>query len=116
MGPAELLRWQWEGYPRYHAHRVNLLLHVCSAPFFWAGTVVLAMAAVRLSLGLALMGVGCMLVALAAQGRGHKLETEPPVRFTGPWNFVARLCLEQWINFPRFLLSGGWSRAFRDAR
>ena len=113
MGPVELLRWQWEGYPRYHARRANLLLHICSVPFFWAGTVLLVLAAVRLSLGLSLVGAGCLLVALVAQGRGHKLEVEPPARFTSPWNFMARFCLEQWINFPRFLLSGGWWNKLR---
>jgi hypothetical protein len=30
-------------------------------------------------------------------------------------NAVARLFLEQWITFPRFLLSGGWSRALRTS-
>jgi len=113
MGPAELLRWQWEGYPRYHAHRLNLLLHICSVPFFWVGSVLWVMAVARLSVGLSLLGDGCLLLALVAQGRGHKLAAEPPARFTSPWNFMARFCLEKWINFPRFLLSGGWWNNFR---
>ena len=25
-------------------------------------------------------------------------------------NFVGRLFLEQWVTFPRFVLSGGWAR------
>ena len=52
------------------------------------------------------------------QGRGHKLEPMPPAPFTGPWNFIGRLIFEQWITFPRFVLSGGWARnlaASRDA-
>ena len=116
MGPRELLRWQWQGYPRYHAARANLLLHLCTVPFFWAGTASLVTAAFQLSWPLLLAGIICMLVALVAQGRGHRLESEPPARFTSPWNFVARFCLEQWINFPRFLLSGGWRRNFDGAR
>ncbi len=115
MGPRELLRWQWQGYPRYHGSRVNLLLHVFSVPFFWAGTVLLIAALLTLRWPLLVASLGCMLVALIAQGRGHKLEAEPPAKFTSPWNFAARFCLEQWINFPRFLLSSGWWNNFRSA-
>lgn len=104
----ELLRWQWEGYPRYHRRRASLLLHLFSVPFFWAGTLLVMIALFSLEWWPLAMGSGCMLVALIAQGRGHKLEPTPPVPFTGPWNFVARFCLEQWVTFPRFLFSGGW--------
>jgi len=116
MGPRELLRWQWEGYPRYHTQRVSLLLHLFSVPFFWAGTLLVLVALFSLRWPPGVIGFCCMLVALVAQGRGHKLEPVPPAPFTGPANFVARFCLEQWINLPRFLLSGGWWRAYRDAR
>jgi hypothetical protein len=113
MGPRELLRWQWEGYPRYHGRRANLLLHLFSVPFFWAGTVLLITALITLRWPLLAVAAGCMLLALIIQGRGHKLEAEPPAKFASPWNFIARFCLEQWINLPRFILSGGWQRAYR---
>jgi hypothetical protein len=115
MGPRELLRWQWEGYPRYHTQRVSLLLHLISMPFFWAGTLLLVAAVSSLRWPLGVVGFGCMLVALIAQGRGHKLEPVAPAPFTGPGNFVARFCLEQWINFPRYVFSGGWKAAFDKA-
>jgi hypothetical protein len=113
VGLRELLRWQWEGYPRYHRSRTSLLLHFFSVPFFWAGTVLLIAALITLRWLLLAVAAGCMLLALIAQGRGHKLETEPPAKFTSPWNFIARFCLEQWVNFPRFLLSGRWWNNFR---
>ncbi|MGE5625126.1 MAG: Mpo1-like protein [Bacillota bacterium] len=117
MGPKELLHWQWEGYPQYHQRRANLLLHIFTVPLFLVGSVTLLAAALRLDWALAALGAGGILVALVAQGRGHKLESLPPAPFTGPGNFVARLFLEQWITFPRFVLSGGWWRAYRgDAR
>jgi hypothetical protein len=114
MGPRELLRWQWEGYPRYHAAQANLLLHVLSVPVFWVGTLLLVASLLTLRWPLALIGLVGMSIALVAQGRGHKLEATPPAPFAGPWNFVARFCLEQWLTFPRFVLSGGWRRAYRD--
>ena len=114
MGPGELLRWQWQAYPGNHVTRVNLLLHIFTVPFFWAGTVLLVLGLAGLSWPLLVLGSACILVPLIAQGRGHKLEPMPPAKFTGPWNFVARLFLEQWITFPRFVLTGGWWRNYRS--
>ena len=115
MGPAGLLSWQWQNYPANHTTRANLLIHICTAPFFWAGTVLLVTALLSLSWPLLVLGAACILATLIAQGRGHKLEPMPPARFTSPWNFVARLFLEQWITFPRFVLSGAWYRNFSRA-
>jgi len=113
MGPLELLRWQWESYPRYHTHRVNLILHLVVVPLFLAGSVILLLGVVRLSWTWLLGGAACMAVSVVAQGRGHRLEAVPPEPFTGPGNFVGRLFLEQWINFPRFVLSGRWWQSLR---
>jgi hypothetical protein len=55
-------------------------------------------------------------VSIALQGRGHRGEPVPPVPFSSSGNALARIFLEQWITFPRFVLSGGWSRALRGAR
>jgi hypothetical protein len=82
-------------------------------PFFWTGTLLMIAAIFGLRWPLLVLGVACMLVALIAQGHGHKLEPTPPAPFTSPGNFVARFCLEQWVSFPRFVLSGGWWRTFR---
>ena len=117
MGPLDLLRWQWEGYPRYHTSRPNLLLHLCTMPLFWAGTVLLLVGLLTLSWATLVLGMVCLLVPVIAQGVGHqRLGSTPPAPFSSPWNFVARFVLEQWVNFPRYVLSGYWSRAFRDAR
>jgi hypothetical protein len=55
------------------------------------------------------------LLAMAFQGRGHKQEQVPPEPFTGPANALSRIFLEQWVTFPRFVLSGGWRRALRES-
>jgi hypothetical protein len=113
MGPAQLLRWQWEGYPRYHLAHINLLIHIVAVPLFLAGNVALVVALLRASIAGAIIGVACMVVAIALEGRGHRLEQNPPEPFTSPLNAAGRLYFEQWITFPRFLLSGGWYRALR---
>jgi hypothetical protein len=113
MKVTELLRWQWEGYPRYHGSRFNLLVHIVAVPLFWAGNITVLLAFIRLSRLSALAGVAVTVFAFALQGFGHSKETVPAEPFTGPLNFVARVFLEQWVNFPRFVLSGGWVRALR---
>jgi Protein of unknown function (DUF962) len=116
MAIGRLLREQWEGYPEYHQSRANLLIHIVAVPLFLAGTLGLAVALARLSLSILGAAVGCVVVAVALQGRGHRMEPVPPAPFSGPLNVVSRLFCEQWITFPRFVLSGGWAAAFRGTR
>ena len=58
----------------------------------------------------AAVSLGLMVVSFAVQGLGHKREAEAPVPFDGPGDFLARVFVEQFITFPRFVLSGGWMR------
>jgi hypothetical protein len=116
MSIGQLLRWQWEGYPRYHQSRANLLIHIVAVPVFLLGTIALVAAVLQLSLVLLAVAIGCIVVAVALQGRGHRLEPVSPEPFSGPLNFVSRLFLEQWVTFPRFVLSGGWGAALRKVR
>lgn len=115
MNPSELLRWQWDGYPRYHRSRANLLLHIVVVPMFLAGNVVLVAALLRLSWALAVCGLAAMIVSVVLQGRGHGVEENPPEPFTSPAQAVGRIFFEQWVTFPRFVLSGGWLRALKAA-
>ena len=116
MSISELLRWQWEGYPKYHQSHPNLRIHIVAVPLFLFGTIALVGAIARLSLLLFGVAVGCIIVAVALQGRGHRMEPVPPEPFSGPLNFVSRLFFEQWVTFPRFVLSGGWLAALRKPR
>jgi len=116
MTLARLLEWQWQGYPRYHGSRTNLLIHIVAVPLFLASNVALVFALLRGAPWVALAAGGGMLVSLALQGRGHRIETVPPEPFSGPGQAVARLFFEQWLTFPRFVLSGGWWRALVSSR
>jgi len=113
MTIGELLRWQRDGYSRYHCSRGNLLIHVAAVPVFLLGSGGLLASAVLFSWKLGVLSLVGMVASMAAQGRGHRLEAVPPEPFTGAANALARIVLEQWVTFPRFVLSGGWSRAFR---
>jgi uncharacterized membrane protein YGL010W len=110
-----LLAWQWRTYERYHRDRLSLLMHFAGMPMFVAGV----LAALRMAtLGQWFGAVAGMVFAafgFALQAVGHKREAEPPVPFDGPGDFFARLFAEQFITFPRFVLSGGWARNFQQS-
>ncbi len=105
-----LLEWQWSDYAAKHQNRLNLLLHIVTVPLFQIGTLIFLSGLLTRSGAVAAVGVICMAGALAVQGRGHKLEPEMPTPFDGPADFLSRFFAEQWVTFPRFVLSGGWYR------
>jgi hypothetical protein len=107
-----LLQAQWSHYREVHNDKKNLVIHAFTVPVFMAGTVLFALAPF-VSAGLALAGVGAMFGAMAAQGRGHRLEAAPPAPFRGPLDVIARIFAEQWITFPRYVLCGHFGRALR---
>ena len=114
MNTRELLQWQWQGYSRNHQSRFNLLLHLFVIPLFLAGNIALVFGVAKLSWELALMGITATVISVALQGRGHRAEVNPPEPFTGALNAISRIFLEQWVTFPRFVLSGGWLAAWRS--
>ena len=108
-----LLQWQWSDYPAKHRDQTNLVLHIVAVPLFDVATIALivgvAVGSGRAA-GLAVLG---MVAAIVLEGRGHRRERETPTPFAGPFDFVSRFFVEQWITFPRFVLTGGWARNLR---
>jgi hypothetical protein len=118
-----LLDWQWSLYGDNHTKRTTLVVHVITVPLFQLATLaLLASPLVVFSSGVtaaALQALGAlvtMVLVMALQGRTHRTEAVPPVPFEGPLDVLSRIVLEQWITFPRFVLSGSFARAWRDAR
>ncbi len=111
-----LLEWQWSDYSVKHQDRTNLLLHIFAVPLFEIAVIALIVGLATGSgraVGLAVVG---MVAAVAIQGRGHRREHEAPTPFAGAIDFVSRFVAEQWITFPRFVLSGGWARNLARSR
>lgn len=100
-------------YAQYHQSRSNLLLHILFVPLFLAANVAFLVAVMERRWLLALAAMGLTLVSIAVQGRGHRGEPRAPEPFTGPRNAIARILREQWVTFPRFVLSGAWSQQLR---
>ena len=105
-----LLSWQFQLYAGNHTRRRTLVIHACTAPLFVWGCLTLACAALRPLF--AIFGLAAMFLALVFQGSAHKKEPAAPVPFLGPGDFVSRFFVEQWVTFPRFILSGGFARAW----
>ena len=112
--PEGLLRWQWSLYPAGHTDPVNLALHALTVPLFLGGTFSLLSSA-ALGVVPAVGGGAAFVVAVVAQGYGHKRERVGPAPFRGPLDVVARLFVEQWVTFPRYVLTGGFARAWSRA-
>ena len=109
-----LLAWQWAIYPSGHTTRANLLIHLLTVPIFEIGTLTF-LGSLVIAPPHALLGLAMMVGAMTAEGQGHAREPQPPVRFRGPLDILARILAEQWIAFPRFVITGGFARAWAGA-
>ncbi|MGQ0587687.1 MAG: Mpo1-like protein [Gammaproteobacteria bacterium] len=119
MNFAEVAAEQWRDYPERHQNRTNLLIHIVTVPLVW-------FAALQVFAGLVLMLVGvgglkmwvsaAILVAIAlfAQSYGNGMEAKKSAPPTNPKDFAMHAAAEQFITFPRFVLSGGWLRNFQS--
>lgn len=110
--PGGLIAWQWATYERNHRDRLSLLLHFVAVPAFVAGV----LSSLRLLfMGLYPQAAAMLVVAAVAylvQGIAHKREAEPPIPFDGAWDAISRIFTEQFITFPRFVFTGGFTRNF----
>jgi hypothetical protein len=112
MRDQPLLAWQRRLYDGNHQERANLLIHVLTVPLFMLGTVAVA-GGWLLAWWWPLVGVALMVAAMAAQGRGHRREAVAPVPFAGAGDVLARIFVEQWVTFWRYVASGGFAAAWR---
>ena len=99
-----LLSKQWSEYSRIHSTRANFVAHLITVPIFMAGSVAVLWGLCTASFMVFAFGLLGMMAALAVQGWGHKQERQPPSLFTSKWNALARIVLEQWVTFPRYVL------------
>ena len=115
MNIRELAEWQWEGYSNFHGSRLNLVIHIIAVPLFVGANVLLVFAMAQLEWVRAASFLLVMMLAFAVQGFGHFKETTASIPFKGPADALSRIFLEQWFTFPRFVATGQWVVAMRDA-
>jgi hypothetical protein len=120
MNFAEVINQQWDGYAERHQNKTNLLIHIVTVPLVWiAGIQVIG------ALLLMLTGVGgftvlvwaaiLIAVALFAQSHGNSMEAAKPAPFPGWKTFAINAAAEQFVTFPRFVLTGQWLRNFQSS-
>jgi Protein of unknown function (DUF962) len=118
MNFAEVVNEQWRGYDERHQNKVNLLIHIVTVPLVWIAGIQLIGA-----LLLMLTGVGgftvlvwaaiLVAVALFAQSHGNSMEAVKPAPFRDWKTFAVNAAAEQFVTFPRFVLTGQWLRNFQ---
>lgn len=115
----DLVEKQWSNYADRHRNRRNLLIHAAAVPVMWLGAfqlvggVFLVLLGVPGAPGMLAWAAVFIGASLFAQAQGHSGEAIEPEKFADAGDFARRLVAEQFINFPRFVLSGGWLRNFK---
>ncbi len=115
MSFSELLEWQWSRYDANHRHRNNLLIKIVAVPLFWIGAVNFVVPLVFAGLVHALGGAILMAASLFLQAKGQEMEGKPAEPSSDARDFVRRALAEQFVTFPRFVVSGGWWRNLKTA-
>ena len=119
MSFADVIERQWHGYEDRHRNRNSLLLHIVAVPVFWietfqaVGGLFLLLLGVPGAFAMVFWAAVIMAASLFAQEIGHKMEAAAPEKFTDAADFALRVAAEQYVNFPRFVLTGGWLRNLR---
>ncbi|MNN48296.1 hypothetical protein D3C81_1627680 [compost metagenome] len=90
------------------------MLHLIAVPLFILGALLVLSGLFALDLGQIAVGIISLIAGLGLQRQGHRLEAEQPEPFANRKDAVQRLLTEQFITFPRFVLSGAWWRAWRE--
>jgi len=105
-----LLAWQYRDYAERHRDKLNLWLHFYAVPAFIAGILAAVINLVTMHPAGVVISLGFAVLAFFVQGLGHRRELMSPQPFDGPADFLQRMLAEQFVTFPRFVLSGGWMR------
>ena len=114
MNISEIIKWQWDGYTKYHQSPTNLWIHIILVPVFILGVVSFIAALINLNISEAVISVLLMITSIGVQGVGHNKEETPAEPFTSPRNAMIRIFLEQLYTFPKFVLSGKWYEVLRS--
>lgn len=106
-----LLAWQFRDYAERHQDKLNLWLHLYSVPAFIAGLAAVFANLLELRWFGVAVSFGFVLGAVGVQALGHRRERRPAPPVEGLVDALRQIVAEQFVTFPRFVLSGGWMRA-----
>jgi hypothetical protein len=116
MKAQQIIDAQWQGYAERHRKPGHLLLKVLAVALFWVasfevlGAVLLMLMGVPLAFRMLFWAAVLIGVSLGIQAAGRSLEG---VGVPAPGNagdFVKSTLIEQFVTFPRFVVTGAWLR------
>jgi uncharacterized membrane protein len=113
MNISETVKWQWDGYTKYHQSPANLWIHILFVPIFIYGAIYSIVALINLNIIGLVVSTLLMITSIGIQGIGHKKEQNPAEPFTSAKNVIIRIFFEQLYTFPKILISGRWYKALR---
>jgi hypothetical protein len=111
---SEIIKWQWNGYNKYHQTPINLWIHIFSVPVFIVATFSLISSLISVNIFALIYSIILMFASIGVQGFGHNKEASPAEPFTDVKNVLLRIFLEQLYTFPKFVISGKWYSALRN--
>ena len=113
---TELVDQQWSDYAGRHRNKTHLMLKIVAVPLVWLAGIQ-AFGALLLMLMPGVSGFGVLVWALALvavsvflQVRGAAMETGAPRPFTFTKDTALWFAADDFVNFPRFVLTGEWLR------
>jgi len=121
MSFPELVDKQWSDYAERHRNKTHLMIKVVAVPLVWFA-VILAVGALLLMLMPHVSGLGTLVWALLmaglslfvqSHGAGMESAKSPPFALTK--DYAQWVAADQFVNFPRFVLTGEWLKALKGA-
>ena len=112
---------QWDDYTARHRNRANLLIHLVGVPVAWLGTfqvlggLLLLLLGVPGAFGMLFWGIVVFGASVFVQSRGDAMEAVRPQAPSEPAERAKHIAAEQFVTFPRFVLTGDWLRNFKAA-
>lgn len=121
MNLQHLIESQWSDYSTRHRKRNHLLIQIVAVPLFWLASIQVLGALLLMLMGvphgfrMLLWAAVLIGLSLGAQAVGRSLEYGAAQPAVSPIEFARRTLVEQFVTFPRFLLTGGWLRNLKAA-
>jgi hypothetical protein len=117
----ELVDQQWSDYAERHRDKTHLMLKIVAVPLVWLAAIQL-FGALLLMLMPGVSGIGPLVWALVMvavsvflQVRGASMEADKARPFALTRDYALWLAADDFVNFPRFVLTGEWLRNLKGA-
>jgi hypothetical protein len=119
MNVQQIVDAQWHGYAERHRKPAHLVLKVLAVALFWVasfeilGALLLLLMGVPLAFRMLFWAAVLIAISLGLQAVGRSLEGGGTPATGNAADFIKGTLIEQFVTFPRFVVSGAWLRNLR---